>query len=319
MTASVTQSTAAVHSSSKTAAYYRLTSITRLAGKGGRGVINIATLFHEQGTREVTWQSAQVDCRLKRGCYVAMRGIEQSLTHGDAVKIQRLDLLDKPLPTVNPFDTVPSNWVRDRTLVKRASKLWNQLSRPLQHLVSAVLWDGSRFERFVTGPVALSCYPPVPNANLSHAVETAEHALKLADGLKDVSTSVVIAAALLHDAGKADDFRRNPDRDGYAYSERGQLVGARHTVLEWLAVARGRDRVIVPDGQYLALIHALTATRGAAWLGIREPQIIEATILAVADRVCSELGMLPNLYADLGRRNFGGGSPPRALENHGGY
>jgi 3'-5' exoribonuclease len=100
---------------------------------------------------------------------------------------------------------------------------------------------------------------------------------------------------LLHDAGKADDFRLRPDRDGYAYSERGQLVGARHTVLEWLAVARGRDGVIVPEGQYLALVHALTATRGVGWLGIREPQMIEATILAVADRASSEALWSPDL------------------------
>lgn len=297
MTASIPLSPLGGQSSNPPSAHYRLISITRLPGKGGRGVTNIATLFHEQGMREVTWQSAQVDCRLKRGCYVAVRGPEHSVNQADSYRIQRLDLLDKPLPTVNPFDTVPANWVGDRVLVKRAWVLWGQLSRPMQHLVTAVLWDGKRFERFLTGPAALSCYPPVPNANLRHAVETAEHALSLANGLADVSTSVLIAAALLHDAGKADDFRLCPDRDGYTYSERGQLVGARHTVLEWLAVARGRDGVIVPEGQYLALVHALTATRGAAWLGIREPQIIEATILAVAERACSEAVWLPNLGA----------------------
>jgi len=297
MTASIPLFPAVGHSSSQVAAYYRLISLTRLPGKGGRGVTNIASLYHEEGGREVTRQSAQVDCRLKRGCYVAVRGIEHLRSHGDASPIQRLDLLDKPLPTVNPFDSVPVNWVSDRVLVKRASLLWSQLSRPMQHLVTAVLWDGNRFERFLTGPAALSCYPPVPNANLRHAVETAEHALSLANGLADVSTSVLIAAALLHDAGKADDFRLCPDRDGYAYSERGQLVGARHTVLEWLAVARGRDGVIVPDGQYLALIHALTATRGVAWLGIREPQMIEAAILAVADRASSEAVWSPDLSA----------------------
>lgn len=298
MTASIPFSPVAGKSPNLVATYYRLTSITRLPGKGGRGLTNIATLYHEQGAREVTWQSAQVDSRLKRGCYVAVRGLERQVSQGDAVRIQHLVLLDKPLPTVNPFDTVPANWVLDRVLVERASLLWNQLSRPMKHLVTAVLWDGKRFERFVTGPVALSCYPPLPSANLCHAVETAEHALSLANGLADVSTSVLIAAALLHDAGKADDFRLRPERDGYAYSERGRLVGARYTVLEWLAVARSRDGVIVPEGQYLALVHALTATRGAAWLGIREPQIIEAMILAVADRACSDAAWLPNVCSE---------------------
>lgn len=97
-----------------------------------------------------------------------------------------------------------------------------------------------------------------------------------------------VAAAFLHDAGKADDFRLTPDREGYEFSERGRLVGYRHTILEWLAVARCKDGVIVPESQYLALVHALTATRGAEHLGIRGPQIIEATILSVADRVMAE-------------------------------
>lgn len=295
MTASILFSPAVGQSSNLRATYYRLTSITRLPGKGGRGIINIATLYYEQGVREVRWQSVQVDSRLKRGEYVAVRGLTHPVSQGDVFWISRLELLDKPLPTVNPFDTVPPNWVRDRIIVKRASQLWCQLSRPMQHLVTAVLWDGRRFERFLTGPAALSCYQPVRNANLRHAVETAEHALGLSNGLADVSTSVLIAASLLHDAGKADDFQLNPDRDGYAYSERGQLVGARHTVLEWLAVARARDGVIVPDAQYLALVHSLTASRGAGWLGIREPQILEATILAVADRACSEAAWSPNL------------------------
>lgn len=294
MTVSIPPSSVLGESSTQATPYYRVTSITRLPGKGGRGVTNVAALYHDNGPCEVTWQSAKVDSRLKRGCYVAVRGIVHPPCQDNACRIQRLDLLDKPLPSINPFATVPANWVRDRALVKRASFLWSQISRPLQHLVSAVLWDGKRFERFLTGPAALSSYQPMPNANLLHAVETAEHALNLANGLVGVSTSILIAAALLHDAGKADDFRLSPDREGYSYSERGSLVGARHTVLEWLAVARSRDGVIVPETQYLALVHALTATRGAVWLGIREPQMIEATILAVADRATSEAVWLPN-------------------------
>lgn len=269
-------------------AYHRLVSITRLPGPHGRGVTNLATLYHEHGEREVTWYSTQVDSRLKRGCYVAMSGLERPVSAGEVCRIRRLDLLDKPLPMVNPFKTVPASWVGDRSWVVRANALWQQVSRPFQHLLTAVFWDGHRLERFLTGPAALSSYRPLPNANLRHAVQVAEQALSLSLGLTGVSPSVLIAAALLHDAGKADDYRLNPERGGYAYSERGQLVGYRHTVLEWLAVARGRDGVIVPESQYLALIHALTATRGATSLGIREPQTIEAAILAVADQVCRE-------------------------------
>lgn len=275
---------------------FRLTSITRLPSNHGKGIANTATLYHEESSLEVSWQSAHVDVRLKRGCYVAIRGLKTP-HQGNAFSVQRLDLLDKPLATLNPFETIPSNWVRDRNWVARASTLWEQMSRPFQHLLTAALWDGARFERFICGPAALSVYRPLPNANLRHAVETAEQAIGLAHGLSDVSHSVLIAAALLHDAGKADDFRLVPEHGGYTYSERGNLVGHRYTVLEWLAVARGKDGVVIPDAQYLALIHALMASRGETGGGIREPQTFEATLLAVADRICSNDGWLQQDYS----------------------
>ena len=267
---------------------FRLVSIARLPGPNGRGVTNEATLFHEHASLKVVWTSPQVDCRLKRGCYVALRGLDSKTLNNHRQQIKRLDRLDKALPSVNPFESIPHSWVRDRSWVDRAASLWEQLSRPFQHLVTAVLWDGSRLERFLTGPAALHGYPPYPNGNLRHAVETAEQAMMLAKGMSDVCNSVLIAAAFLHDAGKADDFRLTPERAGYEFSERGRLVGYRHTILEWLAVARCKDGVIVRESQYLALVHALTATQGAEHLGIRGPQIIEAAILSVADRVTSE-------------------------------
>lgn len=278
---------------------FRLVSIARLPGPNGRGVTNEATLFHEQASLKVVWISQQVDCRLKRGCYVVLRGLDRKTLNNDRQQIKRLDRLDKALPTVNPFETIPHGWVRDRSWVDRAASLWEQLSRPFQHLVTAVLWDGSRLERFLTGPAALHGYPPYPNGNLRHAVETAEQAMMLAKGMSDVCNSVLIAAAFLHDAGKADDFRLTPERAGYEFSERGRLVGYRHTILEWLAVARCKDGVIVPESQYLALVHALTATRGAEHLGIRGPQIIEATILTVADQVTHEAAWMSGGHGTL--------------------
>ena len=172
---------------------------------------------------------------------------------------------------------IPTAWVADRALVQRAAALWEQLGRPFQHLLNAVLWDGGRFYRYVTGPASAADYPWSPGSNFRQAVATAERAALLTRGLDNVSPSVVIAAALLHSAGKADDYRLT--MAGYELSERGYWVGGQHTILEWLAVARAR--VIVPEAQYLALVHALIAARGGAAHG----QSTEAAILAVANRL----------------------------------
>lgn len=266
---------------------FRLSSITRLPGKHGKGVTNIATLFHEKFAPEVKWHSPNVDVRLKRSCYVAIRGLRPA-RQGHIDSIDCLELLDKPLATVNPFQMIPSNWVSDRGLVVRALALWELLSPPFQHLVGAIFWDGARFERFVTGPSVPTGQQVFPNPNLRHAIETAEQAIKLAQGMPQVSQSVLVAAALLHDAGKADDFSRCSGGNGYVYSERGALVGHCYTVLEWLAVARSKEGVVVPESQYLALVNALIASQAESRSGAQGSRTIEATLVAVADRVCMD-------------------------------
>jgi len=268
------------------ASLYRLVSLLRLPGKSGCGIYNEAMLCHGEESIKVSWNSTQVDCRLKRGCYVVIRGEKRkALDDSNSLPITRLDILDKPVPSIKPFAMVPASWVCDRDLVQRATTLWDQMSRPFQHLVSAVLWDAGRFYRFVTGPASPTDYSC---SNFRHAVDTAERVASLAQGLPDVSQSVVIAAALLHDAGKADDFRLSPEGGGYVLSDRGLWVGHRHTILEWLAVAR--IRVIVPDAQYLALLHALLAAQDVCGHGAMKST--EAIMLSVADRMAQGGPML---------------------------
>lgn len=262
--------------------HFRLSSITRLPSSTGKGIYNEATLYHDESSLQVSWHSCQVDSRLKRGCYVEIRGVAaKEWPDGSCLPITRLELLDKPMPAINPFEMLPANWVSDRSLVARAVGLWEQLSRPFQHLINAVFWDAGRFYRFVTGPASPAEYYRYANSNFRHAVETAEQVTLFAKGVTDVSHSVLITAALLHDAGKADDYRRSSECDGYVLSERGLWVGHQHTILEWLAVARAR--VIVPDAQYLALVHTLIAARGL--LSESASKSTEAIILSVADRM----------------------------------
>lgn len=255
---------------------FRLTSLVRLPAKRGKGVFNEATVYHDDCQLRVTWHSAYVDTRLKRGCYVAVRGAEGSPTDG-CLRIDRLERIDKPLASFNPFCAVPPTWFSDRVAIQRAIALWEQLDRPLQHLFNAVMWDGGRFLRFITGPSSTADYAWQPGQNLRHTVEVAESAMKLAQGTAQTSKQIVIAAALFHDAGKADQFRLV--EAGYALSERGEWIGYQHTVLEWLAVARAS--VTVPEQTYIRLIHVLIAFRG----GVGNQQSMEAMILATANRL----------------------------------
>ncbi len=270
--------------------FYRVTSLMRLPGRDGRGVYNEATLYHDAEAIRVAWHSSAVDTRLRHGSLVAVRGLpcNPHRRQHDPVPVVGLTLLDKPLAAPNLFHAVPDVWVGDRAAVEAAASLWEGMSRPFQHLLNAVLWDGGRFYRFVTGPASLSEPFHGAGGNFHQSVAAATQACLLVQNLPDVSTSVVIMAALLTFIGKADDYCLKDHC--YVLSERGYWVGGPTTILEWLAVARAR--VIVPEAQYLALVHALVAARGQA----EDRRSVEATVLAVAARLSEERRMSGTLF-----------------------
>lgn len=263
----------------KWASHFRIVSLIRLPAPDGSGVLNRAALYHDQMQFEVGWCSDHVDTRLTRGCLVAIRGLPVNpVSRGqEPVSIERLELLDKPLVSINPFESVPPTWLGDRASIKLAVQLWETLEWPFRHLLNAVLWDSGRFHRFITGPASAADSPARTGSNFRLAVEAAHQAYGLLHGLPDVSTSVIVLAALLTYIGKADDFRRS--EGVYVLSERGYWVGGQDTIIEWLAVAR--TKVVIPEAQYLALVHALVAARGKP----DDRQSMEAATLTVAIRL----------------------------------
>ena len=282
---------------------FRVASLTRLPAEDGRSMLNEAELFHEQASLRVCWMSRHVDTRLQKGDLVGIRWLGKPVSIKGAVRISRLVLLERAEASLNLFRTIPTAWVKDRNLVARAAGLWESLSRPCQHLVNAIFWEGNRFHRFLAGPSSLNGHHNEVNGNFRHAVEVAETCLMLAMSNPNVCHSVLVTAALLHDAGKADEYHLKPNRRGLTMSPRGQLVGHRHTILEWIAVARATQRIAMPETHYLGLIHALTAAKGAEWLGIRTPVSLEAAMLSSADRLSGHTALLEQAVPD--RAGFG--------------
>jgi 3'-5' exoribonuclease len=210
-----------------------------------------------------------------------------------AIRISRLVKLERPEASLNPFATIPHSWVKARPLVARAAQLWEGLGRPLQHLFNAIFWDHHRFERYLDGPSSLAGHHNGRNGNFRHAVEVAERALALASHHAEAHLPVLLASSLLHDAGKAEEYRFNGRHRRFEMTERGTLLGHKHTVLEWIAAARAQHRVIVPEAHYLALLHAITAAKGAPdWLGLREPLSLDAHILSMVDRLSGQADLV---------------------------
>ncbi|WP_141355194.1 HD domain-containing protein, partial [Zoogloea ramigera] len=258
-----------------------------------RNLLNVAVVFHERAVLRVEWLCRHPDSRLTAGSLVSIRWLGRPTSTLGAIRIARLVKLERPEASLNPFDTVPHAWVRDRALVARAGCFWEGLGRPLQHLFNAVFWDSKRFQRYLEGPSSLHGHHNDRNGNFRHALEVAERARTLGSHHAEVHLPVLIAGSLLHDAGKAEEYQFNPVRGRYEMTERGALLGHKHTVLEWIAAARAQHRVIVPEAHYLALLHAITAAKGAPdWLGLREPLSLDAHILSTVDRLSGQADLV---------------------------
>lgn len=256
---------------------------------------NCATLFHEAATVRVAWSSREVDSRLVGGCLVGIHWLGNPVSIDGQVRISRLVPAMRPDAQTDLFRTVPFSWVRDRELLKRASGLWSELPASFRQILNAVLWDGQRFHRYVAGPSSLGNHHNSINGNLRHSVEVAELARSLGGNRKLASLAILVLGGLIHDAGKADEYRFDRVRRCFEMSEEGVLIGHRDRLQHWLASAIARYNINIPQPQLLGLIHALTAARAPAYLGLREPRSLEATILSTADRLSGEGEMYSRL------------------------
>lgn len=265
------------------------------------GTLSFATLFNNSAPIRVYWQSTGADRRLSPGCLVRVQWRSQDKPSTWGLLIRRLVPELNPSGKVDLFQTVPTQWVSDRGLIERASALWRQLPVCFRHLFNAILWERSRFQRYVMGPSSLANHHNDLNGNFRHSIEVAEHALSLAATNKLASTPIVLLGALIHDAAKADEYRFDHARGCYEMTEQGILVGHRDRLQHWIAAAMAKHDIVLPELHCLGLLHTLTAAKGApAHLGLREPLSIEATILSAADRVSGQ--------TDLYSRLSGGGT-----------
>lgn len=263
---------------------YRLTTIEHET-VDGKCTRSRATLYHDKAALNVSWTTSSPDLRLKSGVLVSPRWFTTTTCENGAIRINRLVMIERPEPWMNLFHTVPYGWARERELVKFAVELVEDLPRPYRHLFNAIFWDGLRFMRFCTQPSSMNGHHSMDNGNLLHSVDVAGKMKEYCEVEDPDKVPMAVLAGLLHDAGKADEYRLSPKGE-WKLSDRGKLLGHKVTVIEWVAQAKAKWNLLMPDDHYMALLHCLTCSPNAPdWLGIRKPAMLEAVLLSNMDRL----------------------------------
>jgi 3'-5' exoribonuclease len=247
-----------------------------------------AYVFHGHTSIRVKWATSQCDSRLKQNALVAVQGLAQIPNKPDVFQISRLEVLDHPVPELNLFNTIPAYWVNDRELIWQAARLMDALPGDYRHFFNAIFWDQKRFQRYCIGPSSMNHHHNYINGNLIHSVEVAFNVFQACLPRPTASPALGILAALLHDAGKADEYIQLGNGK-FKLSTQGKLLGHKNTVTQWIAQAKVLWNIPMRDDDYLALQHCLNSAPNApAWTEIRRPVMEEAFLLSGFDRMSGQ-------------------------------
>lgn len=290
----------------KLPAVFRIVRVRQSLLPGKNQYQVLAVLYHAEIQINVYARHQQYNTQLIPGALVKIRWPKRMISIQGCLRVERLVVLQEPESSYRVFDTIPPCYAGGDEIMRRARALAERIGQTHHLLLNHVLWNRARLGRFLRGPGSLGGHHGEPHGNFRHAVEVAELTIALQALQPVAAPSLMITAALLHDAGKADEYEINR-RNGYAsMSTRGTLIGHRTTVLEWVAVAHDRMKEKLLQTHYEALMHALSAVNGAPeWTGCRVPMSREAFLINMADRVSSQADLF-NKHAPI---NEGFGSP----------
>lgn len=251
--------------------------------------LNVATFQANETSLKVSWVSVS-NCSHYLNQIVRPDFSGAGISKIGSLPAKEVTLLTKPA-SIKIFDTIPVAWVKDRSLVKRAGALFEQLPIAYKMLFNAIFWDADRFYRFCICPSSLHGHHSHLNGNLRHTVEVCENLLTLTNVNKHANLSLTLFSGLIHDAGKADEYVSQ--KYGWQLSDIGKLHGHKVTVFKWVIEAITRHSIQLPEGHYDAIIHVLTAQPNAPeWMGIRPPALTESFLLSAADRFSGHVDLM---------------------------
>lgn len=275
------------------------------------GLIAKATVFDGQEQTQLCWRCEHIDPSLQKGHLVERHWHEGMYIVTDAQRI---------MSDVNLIETIPPMWCPKPRCLDQLSALWKGWPPVLRTWFNAVFWyEPQRLKGFVSAPASMQHHHAYVGGLLTHSVDCAQRALRLAQGDTTVDPHILSFVAVLHDVGKAQEYLVRPNGCGWTLSQRGALIGHKLTALEWLAAARVLTAKTIPESVAMTVYHALTATYAPDYVGLRSPRTPEAIYMGSVDKLSGQCDLLKtgvHPYGGFGKYHKAFGSRPYTLSHN---
>jgi len=167
--------------------------------------------------------------------------------------------------------------------------------KPWRSLIKRILTDPEVRARLLPATGAKAVHHAYAGGLLEHTLAVARTCLALCDLYPHLDRQVLLAAAILHDLGKAWELSSGLSRE---YTDEGRLLGHIQLGLAriepFLAKAKDLDEPLVLHLKHLIISHHGEYEFGAP----KRPKTPEAFILHFADNIDAKLNTLAGAYAE---------------------
>jgi 3'-5' exoribonuclease len=250
--------------------------------KGGKPYLKLR-VGDRTGTLDcMVWENAEAaGAGFEPGDVVRVLG--KSSEYEGRVQLEAATVHRTPTGEFDPRAFLPTTY---RDVEELQGFLWYHIESmrdpDLQALLRAIFEEPDFYERFCLAPAAKSFHHAYLGGLLEHTVTVAGLAEHVCQQYGRINRDLLIAAALLHDVGKVDEFVYSHTID---YSDAGKFLG--HVVLG-LNLVNDRAAALAdfPEDKLQYLLHAIISHHGELeWGSPKRPKTIEALIIHHLDNL----------------------------------
>lgn len=233
---------------------------------------------------------------LAAGQFARVRGLAATYRDKTQLTLDQLEILAPE--AVDMADFLPESPVDPEVLLAEIEELCRRelTHKPWRSLLKKILGDGDIRAQLLPATGAKAVHHAYAGGLLEHTLAVARTCLALADLYPQLDRQVLLAAAILHDLGKAWELRTGLTSD---YTDEGRLLGHIQLGLERIEPFLQKARELEPE-LILHLKHLILSHHGEYEFGApKRPKTPEAFILHFADNIDAKLNTLAGAYAEI--------------------